>query len=76
MLYICRWKGDDMKTSKQDRRIAAINAANHRSNIEAAAAADRHARSFAEMFSINAPVGSLTPSDEYLADLEKIRGTA
>jgi hypothetical protein len=56
-------------TSSQNRRIAAINAAAHRTNVEAAAAADRHARSFSEMFAIDSSIDSLTPTAQYLDDL-------
>jgi hypothetical protein len=57
--------------AKKNKRIAALNAAAHRENVLAAAAADRHAKSFSEMFSISAPVESLRPTAEYLADLER-----
>jgi len=61
-------------TSCKDRRISALNAATHRANVLAAAAADRHARSFAEMFSIDAPVANLQPTSQYIDDLAAIAG--
>jgi hypothetical protein len=58
-----------MKTSKKDRRIAAVNAASRRSNVEAAAAADRHARDFSTLFSISSPVSVLDGDlNSYLSD--------
>jgi hypothetical protein len=62
-----------MKANNRNRRIVAINAASHRRSVEAAAAADRHARDFTAMFSIGSPVEALEPSGQYLADL-KVRG--
>lgn len=38
---------------------------------EIAKANDRHAKDFTKMFSIDAPVEALSPTDQYLADLEK-----
>ena len=60
-----------MKQSNRNRRITALNARNHRANVEIAAAADRHARSFTAMFSIAAPVEALAPTAQYLNDLTK-----
>ena len=59
------------KTTSRNRRIAAMNAATHRANVEAAAAADRHARSFSEMFAIDAPIEALEPSSQYLTDIRR-----
>jgi len=56
-------------TTTRDRRIQAMNARSHRANVEAAAAADRHARDFTAMFSITAPVEALKPTAAYLADV-------
>lgn len=57
--------------SNRSRRLEAISRAAYRRNVEAAAAADRHARDFSSMFSISAPVESLEPTVDYLADLER-----
>ena len=58
-------------TNRRNRQIAALNASAHRANVEAVAAADRHAKSFSEMFAIDAPAENLNPSAQYLADLER-----
>ena len=60
-----------MKNNNRSRKLAALNAREHRSNVEAAAAADRHAKSFSEMFAVKAPTANLSPSAQYLADLER-----
>ena len=57
-------------TSNKSRRIEAANRAAHKANVEAAAAADRHARSFTAMFSIASDASALEPTDQYLADLD------
>ncbi len=59
-------KENTMKTSSQDLRIAAINRADHRASVLAAAAADRHAKSFTAMFTIDAPVDNLELDDDDL----------
>ena len=58
-------------TNRKSARLAAMNAATHRANVEAAAAADRHARDFTSMFSINSDTAALEPTASYLNDLEK-----
>ena len=60
-----------MEKNNRSRKLAALNASAHRANVEAAAAADRHARDFSKMFSISADVESLKPSAAYLTDLER-----
>jgi len=61
------------KSSKKDRRINALNAAAHKANVLAAAAADRHARDFTAMFSIDAPVENLQPTSQYIDDLVAVK---
>lgn len=55
--------------NKKEARRKAINAAAHKANVLAAAAADRHAKAFTAMFSIDAPASNLQPTAQYLADL-------
>jgi hypothetical protein len=59
------------KTDRKSARLAAITAAAHHANVEAAAAADRHVRDFTRMFSIVSDATALEPTDSYLADLAK-----
>jgi hypothetical protein len=58
-------------TSRKSAQHAAIRAAAHRTNVEAAAAADRHARDFTAMFAISVPAAAMTPSAQYMTDLSK-----
>jgi hypothetical protein len=58
-------------TNNKSRRLQAINAAEHRANVEAAAAADRHARDFSRMFAITSSLEDLAPTASYLEDLAK-----
>ena len=46
-------------TNNRARRLQALNAATHRSNVEAVAAADRHARDFTRMDDFLKPGGWL-----------------
>jgi hypothetical protein len=58
-----RLEVEEMKIEDTNNALARL--------AEIAKANDRHAKDFTKMFSIDAPVEALSPTDQYLADLEK-----